>query len=134
MVTRVSARIVSILLETDLPDLVMAGDLHGSQYLCCLVSRDDDGDRFLCTQISNRRLASFRAGRVDLRAIIAAPATGKWFDGWYKPIDGQAALELTEITKIPDTWIPDEGFFLSDFTGAVERGLLGDARSVPSVS
>ena len=109
------AIIKTVLLRTDAPELVLARDACGRQYLGTLIDRSDDGDRFLVIPISPERLAQFRSGSKDLRTVLLSTETGEHFDGWFRRIDGQPAIELSGLSKLPQDWLPDDGFLLSDF-------------------
>lgn len=109
------AVIQTVLLRTDAPELVVARDAVGTQYLCSLIDRTADGDRFLAIPISTTRLAQFRTGGKDLRSVLAESETGEHFDGWFRRVDGRPAIALAPLPRIPDDWLPDEGFFLNRF-------------------
>src|SRR5688572_30747042 len=114
-----TAVIESVLLETDSPDLLLARDAVGTQYLCCLVSRDLDGDRFIAVPMSPSRVAEFRSGALDLRSVFTRPENGMRFRGTFHPVKVKPAIVLTPLQDIPDEWLPQEGFLLSDFTDAI---------------
>src|SRR2546428_7226057 len=96
-VATLAATIETVLLETDVPDLVLARDVVGTLYLCSFVSRDRDGDRFLCIPVSSERLAAFRSGQLDLRSLLTRPETGAWFDGLFHSVEGRPTIELERI-------------------------------------
>ncbi|HEX5474963.1 MAG TPA: DUF6575 domain-containing protein [Vicinamibacterales bacterium] len=120
----ITVRIETVLLETDVPDLVLARDRVGAQYLCCFIEREEPGDLFLVIPISVERLSQFRKGEVDLRSIVMAPETGQHFNGRFKRVDGDPLIQLKPLKTLPDDWLPDEGFRLSDFVGKLDNEAL----------
>lgn len=113
----ITATIKSVLLETDVPDLLLARDVVGTTYLCCFIAREEEGDRFLAMPVSPNRLASFRAGTIDLRAVLLGSETGIYFDGRYENDNGEPLLHLNELEELPNEWLPDAGFLLTDVVG-----------------
>jgi hypothetical protein len=114
------AVIQTVLFQTDAPELVLAKDLVGRQYLCSLIERNENGDQFLVVPISPVRLAQFRTGGKDLRAVLVESETGEHYEGWFKRIDGRPSIAIEPLRVLPDDWLPDEGFFLNQYYRHVE--------------
>ncbi len=121
MTAMITVTIENVLLETDVPDLVLARDAIGTAYLCAFVEREAAGDRFAAVPLSPERLAGFRAGLIDLREVLERPETGLAFDARFRRMDGLPTLQLQQVERIPNDWLPDAGFLLSAFAGPVEN-------------
>ncbi len=114
-------KIESVLLASDVPELVVARDPVGALYLCCFIDREEEGDRFLAVPASPRRIAAFRSGEVDLRTVLSAPETGMQFDGRFQRIDNVPSISLELLEELPGDWLPDAGFLLTTFTGVAQN-------------
>lgn len=114
------AVIQTVLFQTDAPELVLARDAVGRQYLCSLIERNERGDQFLAVPISPVRLAQFRTGGKDLRAVLVESETGEYYEGWFKRIDGRPSIAIEPLPVLPDEWLPDQGFFLNQYYRHVE--------------
>ena len=62
-----------ILLFYDIPQLFVARDEVGTNYLCMLVEQNSTFDKFACIQISEQKLIHFCTGNIDLRDIFINP-------------------------------------------------------------
>lgn len=123
-----TTNILTVLLQTDYPEIVLARDVVGTDYLCSFVSREEEGDRFVAVAISASRLGSFRAGKIDLRDVLLEPEDGERWTGIFRRIEGLPCVVLDRADDVPLTWIPEPGFLLSDFLGEVdEDAILQDA-------
>lgn len=111
----IAARIQTVLLHTDAPELVLARDSFGRMYLALLVDRSDSGDRFVAVPVSPIRLSEFRSGSRDLRSVLLDSETGEQFCGSFRRIDGKPCVEMSKLAWIPEEWLPDDGFFLANF-------------------
>lgn len=109
--------IQQVLLETDVPDLVLAIDAVGTQYLCCLVARGEEGDQFFAVAISAPRLSRFRAGQVDLRTVLTEPEVGSSYSGFFVRQNNQPIINLEAVAEVPEQWLPERGFLLTILTG-----------------
>lgn len=110
-----TAVIQSVLFETDSPEIVLARDVIGTSYLAVLVSRDDHGDRFLCVPVSEMRLADFTRGRMDLRTALTRPESGERFFASFDLREGAPTLMLEPLSEVPEKWLPQAGFLLTEF-------------------
>lgn len=117
----VTVVIDSVLLETETPDIVLASDAVGTRYLCCLVERNEVGDRFVGVPISAVRLAQFRSGRIDLRTILTEPERGDAYEGAFSSeADRRPRIQFESVPRIADHWLPDAGFLLTAVLGEFE--------------
>ena len=58
----------------DVPQILVAADATGTNYLCTLYKNDaEDGYLYLGVQISGTRLAAFTDGQLDLRDAYVYP-------------------------------------------------------------
>lgn len=57
----------------DVPQIMVAADAVGTQYLCTLFSNDEEGYHYLGVQISDPRLIAFLGGQLDLREAYVHP-------------------------------------------------------------
>lgn len=130
----ISVTLDTVLLETDAPELVLARDVVGTGYLCSLTRLSPDGHDFLAVQVSSQRLADFRAGRIDLRSVLTEPEIEAWWAGRLPPTEWKS-IDLSLIERVPEEWLPDEGFYLSELEEEsadeeVVRQALGNNASV----
>ena len=68
-----------ILLFYDTPQLFVARDSVGTNYLCMLVEQNSTFDNFACVQISEQKLTHFCSGNIDLRDIFIEPEIKSFF-------------------------------------------------------
>lgn len=104
---------VETLVYCDGPQLFLAHDQLQLRYLCVLIQRDDDFDRYFCIPISLRRLNDFLSGESDLRTIFKVPETDELFTG--KALDGQyehIEIQPVPLDQIDSDWLPEPGFLL----------------------
>lgn len=114
-------RHVKTLVFYDGPQLFLSADQFKTQYLCLLVECKSDLERYLCVPISPRRLSEFYSGGIDLRKIYEKPEIEELF---YSDIrdEPEQQIILTSIAKekIPESWLPDEGYIFEREPGADE--------------
>jgi hypothetical protein len=65
--------ISQILVYYDFPEIFIASDDVGTNYLCLLVDTEGELINYISTAISTKRLSSFINGSVDLRDIFEFP-------------------------------------------------------------
>ena len=98
----------------DGPELFVGRDQVGCLYLCSLVTVGDDSEKYLCVATSPERLATFRAGELDLRTVLESPETEEHFCA---EINAETTEETVlcplEASAISPDWFPEAGFFLS---------------------
>jgi hypothetical protein len=114
-INEVAVVINTVLLESDLPDLLLARDRVNTMYLCSLAKVDREGFLFLAVEISSSRLGDFRSGKVDLRTVLVEPEMGTHFTG-RSPAERPESLTLAALTtEVPEQWLPEAGFLLTVF-------------------
>ena len=101
-------KILQILVYYDLPEIFLAKDTVGTNYLCLLVDSENQETVYISTAISQSRLISFINGVTDLRDIFVNPEINEWF--YFKQI-GEIieALKWQEET-LPEAYLPLQGF------------------------
>jgi hypothetical protein len=113
-------RVESVLLDIDGPQIMLLRDNVGTAYVGLMTERIDDRDVFLCTPISVARLVRLRMGSEDLLAIFASPEISSFYSGRIElPLKTPPSMALQALAEIPHSWLPDEGFLLSDFLAEV---------------
>lgn len=99
--------ISQILVYYDFPHIITDNDQVGTDYLCMLVSLEEELPLYVATQISKNRLIGFLNGSIDLRDIFKSPELKQWFT-FYS--ENKNYFEVEELTELPDHYLPDEGF------------------------
>lgn len=102
-----------ILLYYDTPQLFVARDAVGTNYLCMIVEQNEGVDNFACVQISEQKLDNFSNGQIDLRDVFVSPEIKKYYQA--KIHDYQ--LSVYEIIPLENEelsakWLPDKGVFI----------------------
>ncbi len=110
--------IETILLQSSVPELLLARDVVDTTYLCALTDADDRGFHFIAVQISDSRLAKFRTGAIDLRAIVTDPERPLRFAGWLPP-GNEHLIDLVQVDEFIEDWLPESGFYLNAFEDEV---------------
>lgn len=96
----------------DVPQILVAVDATGTNYLCTLYQSDaDDGYLYLGVQISEPRLMAFVGGQLDLRDAYLHPEVE---DALYIVTAKQEILTATTILQpqeIKENMLPEAGYF-----------------------
>lgn len=120
--------VATILLQTDAVDIALARDDFGGTFLCSLVDVSRSGYQYLAIQISDDRLAELRRGDKDLRTVLKEPEHGLYFFGAItdsSPVrNGRPVIQLKAIPDVDESWFPDPGFLLSNFSEEVSTDEL----------
>jgi hypothetical protein len=97
----------------DEPQLFVAHDQLDISYVCLLVDKPDDSEKYICTPVSKGRLSDFISGRVDLLSVIKSPETGEMFIGTALngDLDSISIVQVTENDVRPE-WLPEPNFFI----------------------
>ena len=106
-------RHTTTLFEYDGPQLFVARDGDGGQYLALLVDSEEGQDRYLVVQVKPELLSQFRAGALELKPLIAEASQDQWYLAATTSLDEPLAIEL-QRTPIEERFLPDEGFTLAD--------------------
>jgi hypothetical protein len=118
-----------ILSFNDVPQLFVAEDEVDTAYVCLLVERGEETDKYLCVAVSKRRLARLREGELDLKELLETPESREVFEG--RPLNGdrrQLEIRLLASDAIPHEWLPDAGFFV-ELEPAADEKIVEEARA-----
>ncbi|MBV6646858.1 MAG: hypothetical protein KI790_15480 [Cyclobacteriaceae bacterium] len=108
-----SLNIDRILLFNDFPELFLAKDSLGVDYICLLYDFSDEEYSYLCVGVSKKVLHSFLNGYRDLRSIFSEPEAKEWWTT-KDASEPKILIQLLEIEKVPGELLPEEGFFFND--------------------
>ena len=89
----------------DVPQILVAKDSFGTQYLCLLFD-DGAGCRYTCIKISSSRLDDYLGGRIDLRT---PENDNEYFNVSYN--DNHYELQSFEGKDLPEERLPEKGYF-----------------------
>ena len=81
------------------PQILVAKDSFGTQYLCLLFD-DGAGCRYTGIKISSSRLDDYWGGRIDLRTLYLNPEN-----------DNHYELQSFEGKALPEERLPEKGYF-----------------------
>ena len=112
------------LFSYDGPQVFEAQDATGGQYIAVAVEAQDGLDRYVVTGVGPERLRQFRAGRLDLRSLLAEAGSGEWY--LTTPANGldQPLVLVPQHTSIEASgFLPDAGFVLHD--ASLNQGVAG---------
>jgi hypothetical protein len=101
------------LLYYDGPVLFVGEDLVGTNYLCLLIEKSEDRDKYICVPVSPKRLSSIILGETDLREVYENPEILNYY---CLDILGSAPddLSMSPIMQedIDKAWYPNPGSYL----------------------
>lgn len=80
-----------ILVFNDFPELFLAQDMSGLDYLCLLTELNTDKYQYHCVSISKNRLYQYLNGKVDIREIFTNPELSEW---WLTTDTSQKEFEI----------------------------------------
>ena len=110
--------ISQILVYYDFPEIFVAYDNVGTNYLCLLVSADNEQTSYISTAISNKRLSNFINGKVDLRDIFENPEIGQWL--FFDQLNETIEAKEWEGENLPNEYLPDQGFLYQKQNGILK--------------
>lgn len=103
-------KLTEILDYYDVPQLVVALDVVGTQYLCLAYDEDEVGRlKCIAANISRERLNDLMTGHIDLRQIYLAPE----LDLYDVLQDGSDVIAKLRKEKPADYMLPEEGYYLN---------------------
>ena len=108
----------------DVPQIFVAVDATGTNYLCTLYSyNSEQGYQYLGVQISEPRLMAFVGGQLDLRDTYLHPEVE---NALYVVISNKGVVAATNILQpqeVKEDMLPESGYFYdaSDMTGGEEN-------------
>jgi hypothetical protein len=100
--------ISQILVYYDFPEIFLAKDIVGTNYLCLLVDADETATTYISTAISQHRLSAFINGQIDLRDIYTSPEIEEWLI--FNQVDQIIVAEKWNEPAIPEIYLPEPGF------------------------
>ena len=96
----------------DVPQILVAVDATGTNYLCTLYKNDtEDGYLYLGVQISEPRLMAFVGGQLDLRDVYVHPEVE---NALYVVTAKQEVLTATTVLQpqdLTEEMLPEAGYF-----------------------
>lgn len=93
----------------DVPQILVAKDSFGTQYLCLLFD-DETECRYTGIRISTSRLDEYLAGKVDLRVLFLDPENEcEYFNISYR--NDHYELEPFEGEVLPEERLPESGYY-----------------------
>ena len=111
----------------DVPQILVAADATGTNYLCTLYQNDaEKGYLYLGVQISEPRLMAFVGGQLDLRDAYAHPEVE---NALYVVSAKQEVLTATSLLQpqdLTEDMLPEAGYFYDASDLAVEDELQTD--------
>lgn len=111
----------------DVPQILVAADATGTNYLCTLYKNDaEEGYLYLGVQISEPRLMAFIGGQLDLREAYAHPEVD---NALYIVTAKKEVLTATTILQpqdISDDMLPEAGYYYDASDVAEEADLQTD--------
>ena len=111
----------------DVPQILVAADATGTNYLCTLYKNDaEDGYLYLGVQISEPRLMAFVGGQLDLRDVYIHPEVE---NALYVVTAKQEMLTATTILQpqnLTEEMLPEAGYFYDSSDLADEAEPLTD--------
>jgi hypothetical protein len=102
-----------VLVFNDFPELFIAKDNSGLNYLCLLAKLFENGYEYLCISVSSELLHKFLTGKRDLRSIYVNPELKEW---WTTNDTSESTFEVNLFsTELPDDeLLPEAGYFYTD--------------------
>lgn len=94
----------------DMPQLFVATDAIGTNYLC-LLYKQDEGCYYLGVQVSEMRLKNYIDGLLDLRIIYTEPEKE---NSLYEVIVAQEKISATKLLQqndITEDMLPEAGYY-----------------------
>ena len=102
-----------VLIEHDLPHLFEALDAVGTHYLCLLVNVEEGQLEYAGMPVSLRKIKSLKSGRIDLRSAFEHSEIGFWYL-IQNFSDATAYAARMELPRLPEEWLPNQGFYLNN--------------------
>lgn len=102
-----------ILVFHDFPELFLAQDKSGLDYLCLLTELNAEEYQYHCVSISKKRLYQYLNGKVDLREIFTNPELPEW---WLTTDTSQKEFEITFYSNevISENLLPETDCYFSE--------------------
>ena len=108
-----SIRHTRTLFEYDGPQLFEAHDDDGVPYVALLIEHTEGADRYLAVEVTGDQLDQLKAGFLDLRELIAAAGSERWYVVSSSDLTSPLTLDPT-TGPVPPEHLPKAGFRLSE--------------------
>ena len=106
------------LFEYDGPQIFEARDRIGGHYLGVAVVPKNQKDQFLVVGAEPEKLRKFRNGVIDLRSLIIDSSADEWYLTESNTEESTFESELQAGSLQDHDFLPDEGFFLNDYSSS----------------
>lgn len=101
-----------VLVFYDVPEIFLATDSVGTQFLCLLVESNIHLLKYIAVAISKMRLHNLLFGNIDLRQVISEPENNEWFV--FDEIDKPIIANLWTESQLPEDYLPEPGFIFQE--------------------
>lgn len=106
-------KIIRNLVYYDVPQIFIAEDAVGIQYMCLHTECTDDGDlKYIAVLISKEKLNDFIKGHIDLLSVFANPEIDN--SNFIVTISNEDVIADPYINDFPSEYLPDEGYYYDD--------------------
>lgn len=122
-----TTRLKNVLDYYDGPILITVTDSVDTVYICQLIERTSNIDKFICVPISQSRLELFYSGQIDLRDIFLHPEISFFSIVSVVSYDEPMNLEIIPEDKIPSEWYPDVGIKLAAYPTELDAAIIKDS-------
>jgi hypothetical protein len=102
-----------ILVFNDFPQLFLAKDAMGTNYMCLATHFSDSHYSYISVSLSNKVLYQFLNGKRDLRSVFVEPEIREWWSS-NDTSRSTITIELLDFDRPPNELLPDDGFFFTD--------------------
>lgn len=103
--------IFKVLFYYDQPEIFLARDVFGINYICLAVEIEGDL-RYISVPISNSRLELLLKGEEDLRAVFENPEAREWY--LIDKFASEMIAEFWNVASVSDDYLPDPGFVFDE--------------------
>jgi hypothetical protein len=99
----------------DGPQVIVAIDDDGQNYIGVMVEPDSVEERFILKAVASNRLDHFQAGMIDLRSLLLESPGGEWFLGTMGRTFDEPFILRSQTGPLDEfPCLPEPGFFLSE--------------------
>ena len=119
--------LINILEYYDVPQILVAADATGTNYLCTLYENNaEDGYLYLGVQISEPRLMAFVGGQLDLREAYIHPEVENALYIVTAKQDVLTATSILQAQDLTENMLPESGYYYDASDLADEAELQTD--------
>jgi hypothetical protein len=102
-----------ILFYYDVPEIFVAIDTVGTNYLCLLVEDLADDLHYICTQISGSRLYEVGMGTIDIRTIFESPEMPNIYEFHTTAVGKDRDISIKPLPVVRPAFLPEKGLYLT---------------------